>query len=69
MSLFIPKSDNTTTETCKECEGKGYILCSFCDGTGCEFPQAKVGYCDHCSGKGKFLCNKCKGIGFFVIKK
>lgn len=52
----------TWSEKCKECLGKGEILCPVCRGTRKD-PRNTSKSCTYCSGKGHVKCNFCDGTG------
>ena len=51
--------------TCGVCDGKKYVKCPQCKGTGINnnrgFAAAKK--CSHCEGTGRLKCVGCKGTG------
>lgn len=64
MSFFNANKPEMKTKECPDCEGKGYIICSECDGKGKFYPYNSISYCNHCHGNGKFTCIKCHGFGW-----
>ena len=50
------------TDRCKECLGKGEILCPVCKGTRKD-PRNASKACGHCNGKGHIMCDVCYGRG------
>lgn len=47
---------------CKECLGKGEILCPVCKGTKKD-PRNNDKPCGYCNGRGHIQCNFCNGKG------
>ena len=59
-------------EKCTGCNGKRFVTCPICDGTGIISPKGNLWgdlglgekpRCQECQGTGKLICNLCKGVG------
>lgn len=60
---------------CEYCDGKGYIKCTVCSGSGnyrgitiplmpnMFYPSIIYMQCGACKGKGRITCSKCNGTG------
>ncbi len=47
---------------CPECNGKGILTCSVCNGTKVD-PRTENKPCGYCSGEGLETCTVCMGKG------
>ena len=63
VTAQVKTDKQITLETCEDCNGKGAVFCSSCDGEG-----HKMGSCDRCNGKGKgyVKCKGCNGSGSYL---
>lgn len=70
----VATRDSNQPPACPTCEGKGFLRCDECGGTGRgeEFladtyaggqERIKTGQCPHCFGKGTVQCSDCNGSG------
>lgn len=65
-------SQTSVTLPCEYCNGKGFVTCRVCDGTGKNdiyellTPVQKAwthSYCEACDGSGTRVCGRCNGAG------
>ena len=57
---------------CYECNGKGYVECPKCNGSGEAWPESMSHgvlrdldrWCDECNGSGTVKCDVCYGTGY-----
>jgi DnaJ-class molecular chaperone len=59
-------------EACNGCDGKGYVRCPICEGSGLvrkKISARRESYlpekfeCQSCQGTGRILCKICEGVG------
>lgn len=62
------ENSSTTKTICKDCDGKGYFICSVCGGTGLLNGQPCPGGQNECNN-GKSKCYSCNGDGYFEPAK
>ena len=55
-------ASNGDASTCGLCDGKRYVLCSYCNGT-CGWYTERL-RCDVCEGNGSVTCSQCNGQGW-----
>ena len=69
----VSTQDAGKAPACPTCEGKGFLRCEQCGGSGREQyvdgyyasgeERIKTGQCSHCFGTGKLQCDDCMGTG------
>ena len=63
--------DQSEIGKCSECNGRGFVFCTRCDGKGVySYTTSSWGVneehekrCDECKGKGQYMCPRCNGRG------
>jgi DnaJ-class molecular chaperone len=52
-------------ERCPHCQGRKFVVCPQCQGSGTDDPALK-NVCKKCKGKGEVECPDCRGKGVII---